>query len=281
MSKKNIVSQTHHQSDNQLSLNDNTLIPPLSLGEYTKVGLYKSEKQSMIKANQALIKSMVRKLPKLKKSSKVLKLGSGYGHSARFLAEKYNCKIDCLDINETKNLYHQNRNEQEELDQFINIVTGQYTDIPFLRDTYNVVWSQDTIVQSSDKGKVFREVSRVLQPEGRFILTDILESKDCPQKVSRKTAKLLGLETLGNAKMYRHLARKADLERVYYKEFPQQLVTHFTKLVKNLEDKSEDIIKKTSKSTFQKTLKGYQQLIEAGFKGHLTWALLQFQKRNI
>jgi sarcosine/dimethylglycine N-methyltransferase len=249
--------------------------------ESIHVGLYENEKQSIKKANQLLVKSMVRKIPKIKKSHKILNISSGYGDTARFLANKFNCKIDYININKARNDYNHSTNENAELDQFINIITGSINNTPLNRNNYNIVWSQESLSKSEDKGKALREISRVLQPEGRFIFTDMLHTKDCPEKTLKKINSFLAIDTLGTAKLYKRLARWAELERVYFREYPQQLVTHYSKVLKAVKDNEDELIKDSSKAAVQNRIKGLDQIIEAGYKGYLTWAIFQFQKRNI
>ncbi len=46
-----------------------------------------------------------------------------------------------------------------------------------------MVWSQDALLHSGDRGRVLQEVARVLKPGGEFVFSDLMQSDTCPQGV--------------------------------------------------------------------------------------------------
>jgi sarcosine/dimethylglycine N-methyltransferase len=128
---------------------------------------------------------------------------------------------------------------------------------------------------------VFWEVARVLKPEGRFIFTDPMQIDDCPKGVLDKVLARIHLEELGSVKKYKRLANKADLEQVFIKQLPDQLVNHYTAVLAELKNRYDEMLKKSSQSYLDDMMIGLQHWIEAGKEGYLNWGILQFQKRNI
>lgn len=250
-------------------------------GEYVHIGTYRKPSDSIAQAAEQAVKTMIRLLPKIAKNTSILELGSGYGGAARFLANKYNCKISCLNISEKENERHVELNKKHELDEYIEVTTGNFEQIPFARESFDIVWSQDALFHSAKREKVFREVARVLKPEGRFIFTDPMKTDDCPDGALKNLLSLHQVKSLSTKADYRRIARKADLELVFTKEMPEQLVTHYNKVLDSVEKQYNDVVKKTSKEYVDEKLESAKNWISAGEKGQLNWGILQFQKRNI
>ncbi len=249
-------------------------------GENIHVGIYDKPKTSIKKASKKTIEAMLAIVPKPNKNARILDLGSGYGGAARYLAKKFGCKVDCINLSEKENERNIAMNKEAELDELITVTTGNFEKLPYPRETFDIVWSQDAIVHSNKKEKVFREVAKALKPEARFIFTDPMQSNDCPEGVLQGVLDRIHLEELGSVKKYLRLAIKVDLEKVFVKEMPEQLVTHYSKVLEEVESNYKDIVAKSSKAYIDKMIEGLNHWIEAGKKGYLNWGILQFQKRN-
>ena len=243
-------------------------------------GIYDAPDQSIVKAAKETRLAMTRKVPAIKKNKKILDIGSGYGTTARWLVEKFGCRVDCLDPDQAKNDRNHKLNKAAGLEDKITVVEGVLEKLPFTFESFDLVWSMDALLYSDNKSKVFREVARVLKPGGRFIFTVPMQSDDCPDQALEELLAHTHLESLGSVTLYKRLARRSDLETVLIKQRPKQLIRHYTKILEAFQKQEEKLIKKSTKATYQETVKGLQQWINAGKKNYLTWGILQFQKRN-
>lgn len=247
-------------------------------GEDIHIGIYSDGNASIEEASRHTTAKMLKQLPAFKKGFRVLDMGSGYGGTARFLATEFNCRVDCLNLSERQNKRNIEKVKAAELEKLVSVTTGNFEQIPFDGELYDIVWSQDALLHVNQKLKVFQEVARVLKPEGRFIFTDVMQSDDCPIGVLEDALERFQLKALGSIKQYKRLANRADLEQVLIKKMPEQLTKHYTMLLEKL--KQQKVTKKPDRAFLQKTITGMEKLLEAGEKGYLTWGILQFQKRN-
>ena len=248
--------------------------------ERLHIGIYKDEKDSIKSAGINTLKRMVRLVPKMKKSTKVLELGSGYGGTARFLVEKYGCKVTCINISEVQNDIHHEKNKKLEMDEKITVTKGNFEKIPFPRESFDIVWSNDALLHSTHKDRVFSEVSRVLDSGGRFIFTDIIRSATATEEQVKPYMNTSVFKELGSFKKYDRLARRVDLEKVYNKELPEMAVKHYKKILDEIQSNKKKLSKAVSKKFLKDRIERYESLLAGIEAGVLSWAILHYQKRN-
>lgn len=103
----------------------------------------------------------------------VLDAGSGIGGAARFLADRFGCTVEAIDLSET--FVH----TAEELDRLVGLSgridhrVGSVTDLPFDDQSFDAVWAQNVTMNVPDKRAMFAQALRVLRPGGVFVLTHI------------------------------------------------------------------------------------------------------------
>ena len=280
MTEEDILKKTTNYYDSK----EATAYQQLILGgDSSHIGMYDGgDKKSISEACHNTTVTMIKKLPKFKKSSIVLEIGAGYGAATRYVAEEFGCKkMTCLNISERENKVNQSKNKKAELDDLITVTTGSYESILADSESFDVILAQDALTYSKDKDKVFSEVSWVLKPGGRFIFTDLLESENCPEGALDAIYNHFPNIEFCSVKSYKRLTLRRELENVYAREFSDDLITHYKKIKETLNNQSSKLEKKTSASFVKGRKKGTQLLLDAAEKGHLSWGILQFQKRNM
>lgn len=115
-------------------------------GEDIHVGCYESTRDIRA-AGAETVGRMIRQLSTLDDNTALLDLGAGYGGSARRIATECGCSITCLNISEVQNETNRKKNRQAGLDRSIRVIHGSFDDIPEPDSGYDVVWSQDAILQ--------------------------------------------------------------------------------------------------------------------------------------
>ena len=103
----------------------------------------------------------------------VLDAGSGIGGTARFLADRYRCRVTAIDLTEEYCEIARWLNRLTGLDDRIGVRQGDVTDLPFADATFDVVTSQHVQMNVADKARLYREARRVLRTGGRLAIWDI------------------------------------------------------------------------------------------------------------
>ena len=201
-------------------------------GEDIHIGIYENPEDTIKEASRKTILKMLAVGPKISKKTKILDIGSGYGGAARYLAATYGCTVQCLNLSETENQRNIELIKSSELEGLVSVTTGNFEQLPFESESYDLVWSQDALLHSNRKEKVFREVARVLNQGGRFLFTDPMQSNDCPEGVLDKVLARINLQEMGSITKYLRLAKLVDLEKVFIKEMPDQLIESLFQSIK-------------------------------------------------
>ena len=110
----------------------------------------------------------------LRPGARVLDVGSGIGGPARTLAAEFGCRVTGIDLTAEFCRASGMLNELVGLAGRIDIRCGNALDMPFESSSFDVVWSQNTLMNIGDKAALFHEIGRVLRPGGRFAFEAVL-----------------------------------------------------------------------------------------------------------
>ena len=104
--------------------------------------------------------------------SRVLDVGCGTGGPARYLAHTYGCQVDGIDL--TPELIETGKilTERCGLAGHVRLQLGNALDLPYLDQTFDVVWCQNVTMNIADKTGFLASVYRVLKPGGLFTATE-------------------------------------------------------------------------------------------------------------
>ena len=104
----------------------------------------------------------------------VLDLGCGIGGPARWLAAQRGCRVVGLDLTEVYCRTASELSARVGLARQTGFVCADGLALPFAEDCFDLVWTQHAAMNIADKARLYREVTRVLKPGGRFGLYDVM-----------------------------------------------------------------------------------------------------------
>lgn len=249
-------------------------------GEDIHVGLYKDEKEPIFDASARTVEQMIDMTP-LDKNSKVLDVGAGYGGAGRHIAKKIGCHVTCQNLSEAENDRNREKNKDQGLDHLIDVVGGNFEELPFEDASYDVVWSEDAFLHSSRRDKIFAEVARVLRPGGHFIFTDPMQADHVTgeEEALKPIYGRIHLESLGSVKKYRQYAADQGLEEVAVQEMPEQLTRHYSRVLEEVESRYDEVLQVCDQDYIDNMRNGLKHWINGGKEGILNWGILHFRKK--
>ncbi len=245
-------------------------------GEDIHVGLYENEREPIFTASRRTVERMAASLTGLGPDSRVLDMGSGYGGSARYLANALGCRVVALNLSEVENERARELNREAGLDGLIEVIDGSFEAIPFGDDHFEVAWSQDAILHSGERETVLREVSRVLKPGGRFTFTDPMQADDCPDGVLQPILDRIHLDSLGSPGFYRRAAGEAGLNDAGFEDHSEQLPTHYARVLEETEKHEDELLQHVDEDYVRRMKKGLQHWVDGGRSGYLAWGIFRF-----
>lgn len=250
-------------------------------GEDIHVGLYYNEEDTIFEASQRSVDKLASLVEdRITPDMRILDVGAGYGGTARYFVKKFGCKVDCLNLSDKENERNVNKNKELGYDDKINVVGGNFEELPFEDEAFDMVMAQDAILHSAQKMTVFEEAVRVLKPGGDFFFTDPMQADDCPEGVLQPVLERIHLDSMGSVAKYRDYAQKLGLEEIQVIEEPEQLTNHYSNVRKKLQNNYDEILKKVSQDYVDKMIKGLGHWVEAGENGYLNWGFLHFRKKK-
>jgi ubiquinone/menaquinone biosynthesis C-methylase UbiE len=110
----------------------------------------------------------------LASGQRVLDLGCGVGGPARTLAAEFNCSVTGVDLTRAFVTAAERLTARVGLESSCRFQVADATALPFAHASFDVVWSQNMLMNVADKARCFAEVARVLKPGGCFAFEAVL-----------------------------------------------------------------------------------------------------------
>src|SRR5215467_10782026 len=104
---------------------------------------------------------------------RVLDVGCGIGGPSRFLASKFGCQVNGLDLTAEFVALAAMLAQRTRLADKVTYRQGNALDLPFPDASFDVVWSQNAAMNIGDRDRLYGEMRRVLTPSGRLALQDV------------------------------------------------------------------------------------------------------------
>ena len=248
-------------------------------GDHIHVGIYNHSKESIKDASPRIVHMMASKL-NLNTNIKLLDLGSGYGGAARYLAKNFGFQVTCLNLSKTQNERNRGLNKKQNLDNLITVLEGNFEDIPFPEDSFDIVWSQDAIVHSANRELVVQEVVRVLNDSGEFIFTDLMQTNDCPKSILKPVLDRIQLDSLGSFGFYVEQGRKFGVKKTEVQDLSEHLTTHYQRVMEETQDRYDEMVESCGKEYIDKMIEGLKHWVEAGKNNYLSWGIVHMNKSD-
>lgn len=247
-------------------------------GEDIHIGLYNTPDESIFDASRRTVERMTGLLGPIDQNTRIIDIGAGYGGSGRYLAKTFGCKVVCLNLSEAQNERDRQMNKEQGLDHLIEVVDASFENVPYEDNSFDIAWSQDSILHSGDRRRVFEEVKRVVKPGGQFIFTDPMQSDNNPEpEVLEPILARIHLDTLGSFATYRQLAREVGFEELNVVDLSEQLPTHYGRVAQEVRRRYDEIVGTISKEYLDRMLVGLGHWVNGGQSGNLSWGILHFR----
>ena len=204
-------------------------------GEDIHYGIYKSAREEIPVATQRAKAIMAEPL-RLSERSYVLEVGCGYGATARFLAEQFNCRVLATNISQAQLKYAQDATVGTPAASLVQFEEADYHKLPYESSTFDCWWCQEALVHSPDKPQVLSEAFRVLKPGGYAVISDQIfrPAKLLPDEIEAVRDRYQTSAILGPAD-YAAMIQHAGFELIEHRDWQKHAAIHRRKILERLE----------------------------------------------
>ena len=248
-------------------------------GNDIHIGLYNSDTEPIANASQRTVERMAETVETLTSSTRVLDLGAGYGGAARWLANRAGCKVTCLNLSEVQNERNRSMTREAKLDHLIEVVDGDFEHLPFDDGSFDLIWSQDSFLHSSNRQAVVRETSRVLTSKGgAVVFTDPMAAATPREEKLEPIRQRLSIDTFGSQKFYEEEFAKYGFEAVSFEGHRDQLTLHYSRVLQEIEKQKETLEKDIPTDYIEHVKSGLRNWITGGKEQQLDWGIHLFRR---
>ena len=110
----------------------------------------------------------------------VLDVGGGIGGPGRTLAREFGCRVTVADLTAEYCRVGAMLTERTGMVGAVDFVHADALDLPFAAGSFDVVWTQHSSMNIEGKYRLYAELRRVLRPDGRLALYEIMTGPRFP-----------------------------------------------------------------------------------------------------
>ena len=274
MSKRNAVDSTREYYDSDGA---EGFYSTIWGGEGLHIGIYERADDWIRDAGTRTVAAMAGQIS-LEPGVSVVDLGAGYGGSARYLARHHGARVTCLNLSAVQNERNRRLTAEQGLAERISIVEGNFEELPFGHESFDVAWSQDALLHSADRRRVLGEVARVLASGGSFVCTDPMQAETADPALLAPVLERLNLESLASPGFYKSAAEEVGIPMRSFVDLTEHLTRHYGRVLEELE-KNEHLVRSRSGDEYVDRMKrGLANWVAAGKAGALVWGIMVFEK---
>jgi ubiquinone/menaquinone biosynthesis C-methylase UbiE len=199
----------------------------------------------------------------------LLDVCSALGGPARHLAKKYGCKVTGLDA--TKKMFDEavNRTKKEGLTNLISYELADSLNMPFEKETFDIVWGQDAWCYVTDKKRLLSEAARVVKPKGTIAFTDWIQVGNMSEEEWNHLNEFMVFPYMETLDGYQKILEETGFEVVEKEDLSQDFANHCHFYQNILRNKLKDGV-----------IENYgAELFEAADSGLNMWVLAADEKK--
>jgi len=214
----------------------------------------------------------------LDQEKRVLDLGSGYGGPAAFLASTFGCHVTGLNVSAVEIEEAERRTKAHRIAELVSFDCGDFHELPYADSSFDVVWSQDSLMYGADKRRILEEVYRVLKAGGTIDFTDILASRDLNEEDRNRLYARVRTPEMWDTERYllEMIELGFKIDRV--ENWSQHVAGAYAWARQQAIDKRDELESKVGAELVQQTLDGLAFWVDMAEHGNVGWVLIVAHK---
>ena len=268
-----ITNRIRLNSENSLTYSqlDTTQYTINGILRYEKVFGYNFVSTGGIKTAQELFSEI-----DLTPGAKVLDIGSGLGGSAFFIEENYAAKVTGIDL--SSNMIQLSNQRASYRNSKVQFILGDCTQMEFEPESFNLIYSRDSLLHVQDKTTLFQKIKDWLKPSGKVLITDYCcGSSDWSREFSDYVQKRN--YTLHDVQTYKHLLEKSGLKIIQGYDNTKRFVVALEAELQHLISMKEEFLQNFARHDYEDLIQGWEKKITRAKQGYQKWGCF-YAKKN-
>ncbi|XP_031404514.1 phosphoethanolamine N-methyltransferase 1-like [Punica granatum] len=219
-------------------------------------------------------KEFVEKL-ELKPGQKVLDVGCGIGGGDFYMSEKY--EVEVLGIDLSVNMISFALERAVGLKCTVEFEVADCTTKEYPENSFDVIYSRDTILHIQDKPGLFRSFFKWLKPGGKVLISDYCRSPGTPSPDFAAYIKQRGYD-LHDVEAYGQMLRDAGFSEVIAENRTDQFMKVLTRELDAVEKEKDAFISDFSQQDYDDIVNGWKAKLVRSSSGEQRWGLFIAKK---
>ncbi|XVE63972.1 hypothetical protein DITRI_Ditri07aG0063700 [Diplodiscus trichospermus] len=211
----------------------------------------------------------------LKPGQKVLDVGCGIGGGDFYMAEKFDVHVVGNDL--SINLISFALERAIGLNCSVEFEVADCTKKTYPDNTFDVIYSRDTILRIQDKPALFRSFYNWLKPGGKVLITDYCKSAGTPSSEFAEHIKQRGYD-LHDVKAYGQMLSDAGFDEVVAEDRTDQFIQVLQRELKEVEKDKEAFVCDFSQEDYDDIVVGWKAKLIRSSSGEQRWGLFIAKK---
>lgn len=196
--------------------------------------------------------------------ARVLDVGSGNGAAAVYLAATQGCDVVGLNLSERENEFARDLAKSYGVDGQVEIVQGDFHELPWPDRSFDVVWSQEALLHAVDKRGVLAECLRVLKPGGRLVVSDLLMRRHVGDEERQVLYARVGTPEMWDLDDYADALRQAGFDVEVAEDWTGNVAPTYGAVRQALIERRDELEGPVPTEQIERTLTALGQWVEAG-----------------
>ncbi|KAK1320780.1 Phosphoethanolamine N-methyltransferase 1 [Acorus calamus] len=220
-------------------------------------------------------KEFVAKL-ELKPGEKVLDVGCGIGGGDFYMADNFDVDVVGIDLSINMVSFALERAIGRKCSVEFEVVDCTKKQYP--ENTFDVIYSRDTILHIQDKPTLFRVFFKWLKPGGRVLISDYCKRAGPPSAEFEEYIKQRGYD-LHDVETYGQMLKDAGFDEVIAEDRTDQFMKVLQRELDAVEKDKDEFICDFSKEDYDEIVNGWKAKMKRSSNGEQRWGLFIAKKK--
>ncbi|KAK8558198.1 hypothetical protein V6N13_073871 [Hibiscus sabdariffa] len=213
----------------------------------------------------------------LKPGQKVLDVGCGIGGGDFYMAENFDVHVVGIDL--SVNMISFAVERAIGLKYSVEFEVADCTKKTYPDNTFDVIYSRDTILHIQDKPTLFRSFYKWLKPGGKVLISDYCKSAGTPSPEFADYIKKRGYD-LHDIKAYGQMLKDAGFDEVVGEDRTDQFIKVLQRELNEVEKNKDSFVSDFSQQDYDEIVGGWKAKLVRSSSGEQLWGLFLAKKKK-